>query len=302
MGKTTEKITESMKITLIDMYNSGYMDTEIAKELNVTRGAIGYWRRKLNLKSKFTYSKLSKVNKEQFEELFNKGLSDYKIAKIMNLSADGIYYYRTVHGYKRESLKINKGIELTNFQKQVLIGTLLGDSSLSIKKGSINPTISCAHGIKQKEYCEYKTEIFKSLNAKCVYHKRNKADKRNGNIYEDYTMIMPNNPELIEWFNSFYVNGVKVIPFNLFEYFTEVSLAFMYMDDGYKIGNNYSISTNCFCREELEIFIKHLKNKFNLNCSIFSNNVVYIKADSRNLFTNLIKPYICDCMKYKLHN
>lgn len=299
--KTTEKITEEMKNRLIVMYNEGKMDPEIAKELNVSKSAILYWRKKLNLPSKFEYSKISKINNSEFEKLFYSGISDYDIAKQLNMSPEGVYSHRIRHGYNRNTdLRFNKPIALSDFQKQVLLGTVLGDSSLENKKGA-NTYLTCAHGIKQKDYCIYKTQIFESLGAKCTYHKRKKLDKRTGIYYEDYTMYVPSNPKLNYWHDAFYKNGKKVIPFSLFKYFTEVSLAFMFMDDGTKIGQSYSIATNCFSTEEILEFRKFLFNKFNIETTMFKSNIVYIKKSSSKLFTKLISPYICECMKYKLH-
>lgn len=294
------RLTEPEKEKIIELYNLGKMDTEIGKELGVSDGTIFSFRKRNNLPTKFTYSKISKIDNNKFEELFNKGLSDYKIAKELNMSPDGVYSYRMRHNYLRNNnLRLNSFIELTQFQKEVLLGTLLGDASLKFGEKSKSPSIQCAHGIQQKEYCEHKTEIFKTLNAHCEYHKRNVPDKRTGKLYEDYTMYIPANPALLSWYKSFYTPK-KVIPFDLFEYFTEVSLAFLYMDDGYKTGKNYCISTNCFSKESLLKFINVLKNKFNLDCTLLANNVIYIRANSRNLFTTLIKPYIIPSMQYKL--
>lgn len=294
------KLTELEKQRINELYELGKMDSEIGNELGICRGTIQYYRKTHNMPTKFTYSKISKIDNNKFEELFNKGLSDYSIAKELNMSPDGIYSHRMRHGYIRDSLKENKAILLTDFQKQVLIGTVLGDSTLRVD-GKINPSISCAHSIKQKEYCEHKTKIFENLGAKCKYHKRNIPDKRNGKFYEDYTMFVKSNPEFLIFYNSFYKNGKKVIPFNLFEYFTEVSLAFMYMDDGCKTPCGYCIATNCFNREELTKFRSFLLEKFDLETSLYKSNIVYIRAKSRDHFTNLIRPYIIPCMEYKLH-
>lgn len=296
------KLTETQKEKLLELYQAGKTDTEIAKGLNVTDGAIFYWRKKLGLKSKFDYTKISKIDKVKFEDLFNMGFSDYKIAKELNMSPEGIYNYRMKHGYYRDSLLYNKPIELSNFQKQVLLGTVLGDATIRTSGKNQNPRVSCAHGIKQKEYCEYKTSIFENLNAKCIYHKRNMPDKRNGKLYEDYTMSIPSNPEFIVWYNYFYQNRKKRIPFELFEYFTDVSLAFMYMDDGSKNGKSYSIATNCFTKEDLEKFKDFLYNKFGIQTSIHKNHTLYIKKSSVDLFTKTISPYICNCMLYKLQS
>lgn len=297
------KLLEEEKARLIQLANEGKMDSEIAKILNVSRSAIYYWRKKLNIKSKFTYDKISKIDNNKFEELFNKGLSDYAIAKELNMSPDSIYSHRMRHNYFRSTnLRFNKAIPLSDFQKQVLIGTMLGDSSFRLRKGCISPSISCAHGIKQQDYCEYKTKIFENLGAKCSYHKRNSIDKRTNIFYEDYTMYIPANPEFITYYNEFYINNKKVIPINLLNQFTEISLAFMFMDDGTKMKNGYKIATNCFSIEELKEFSKYLYKKFKIETSIHKDKGLYIKNNSKNLFTYLISPYIIESMKYKLHS
>ena len=115
-------------------------------------------------------------------------------------------------------------------------------------------------------------------------------------------MFVPANPTLKSWYYSFYKDKIKIIPFDLFEYFTEVSLAFMYMDDGYKTQCSYGIATNCFTIEELNKFRIFLLEKFNLETSIHKGNRLYILAKSAKRFTELISPYICNCMKYKLQS
>lgn len=295
-------INDEIEQEILKLYKKGKMDTEIAKILNIKSSTVANYRKTHNLPTKFTYKKISKIDNIKFEKLFNQGLSDYKIAKILKMSPDGVYSHRMRHGYLRNSLSTNKYIELTDFQKQVLLGTMLGDSSFKKGKGLLNPVITCSHCIAQKEYCEYKTTIFKSLNAYCKYRIRKTPDKRNGNIYENYTMYIPANPAIKDWDTAFYKNTKKVIPFELFEYFTEISLAFMFMDDGTKSSNSYSIATNCFTIEELTKFRIFLLEKFNLETSLFKNNILYIRAKSRDLFTSLIQPYVCECMRYKLHS
>ena len=131
MGKTTEKITPSMKETLISLYNEGKMDTEIANVLNVSRNAIFYWRKQLGLKTRFTYSKIAKLDTEKHKDLLlNKELSDYKIANILGLSPCCIRDARIKLNVKRRDLRYSKEISLNHYQIEVLIGTILGDSSL----------------------------------------------------------------------------------------------------------------------------------------------------------------------------
>lgn len=297
------KIKKEEERIILDLYNQGKVDSEISEITGIKRATIQRYRKTHSLPTKFTYDKISKIDNNKFEELFNRGLSDYAIAKELDMSPDGIYSHRMRYKYLRNTnLRINTSIEMTDFQKQVLIGTMLGDSSLRMGKGCISPSMSCTHGIKQKEYCEYKTKIFKSIGAKCNYHKRNTLDERTGIYYEDYTMFIPANPEFLPYYKEFYPNGKKVIPINSLNQFTEVSLAFMFMDDGCKNSSGYSIATNCFEVTNIQQFQDFLLKRFSIATSLFSNKSLYIKASSRNLFTYLISPYITDCLKYKLHS
>lgn len=294
--------TEEIKKQIISLYEEGKMDSEIAKIVGIKRATICYFRKKQGLITKFTYSKISKISKEELLPLFEAGLSDYAIAKKLNVSARSVYSYRKAHNITREKdLRFNKNIEPTNYQKQVLLGTLLGDSSLCKYKDTRNAWFSCAHGIKQKEYAFHLCALLESLGAKCNYHKRNIPDKRNNKYYEDYTVTTPCNPALNSWYKYFYTNNKKCIPFELFEYFTEVSLAFMFMDDGSKIAQSYTIATNCFDKEEIKKFQKFLLDTFNIVTSLHKQNRLYINKKSRKHFESLISPYIIDCMKYKLH-
>ena len=295
------RLTQEEKEKIVELYELGMMDSEIGKTLNINRATINYFRKSHNLKTKFTYDKISKIDDSKFKELFNTGLSDYAIAKELNMSPDGIYSHRMRHHYIRSiDLRLNDSKPLTDYQKNVLIGTLLGDSSMRIGADSKNPSITCSHGLKQKEYCQHKTIIFHSLGAKCNYHKRNVPDKRTGKIYEDYTMFIPANPELLKWYKALYKNRKKVIPFEILENFNEISLAFLYMDDGFKMQNGYSIATNCFTLEELQKFRIFLLEKFNLETSIHSGNRLYILHKSKEHFYNLIEKEVIETMRYKL--
>lgn len=63
------------------------------------------------------------------------------------MSPDGIYSHRIRYGYvRKKDLRYNEKIKLSKFQKQVLLGTLLGDSTCRCTNK--NPRISCAHCIK----------------------------------------------------------------------------------------------------------------------------------------------------------
>lgn len=294
------KLTEQQKLSLPELVNSGLTDSEIAKKFGtVSRSAILYWRRKLGLKTQFTYEKVSKMNHAEVVRLFNLGLSDYKIAALLSVKPCSVFSYRKYHNIGQDrNLKYNKEITPTEVQMQILFGILFGDASL--RKTNTNPKLTCAHCIKQKDYCYYKAALLKSLLPKVSYHKRHTADKRTGIYYEDYTLSLPSNPAFLPLYDAFYPQNKKVIPLKMLYLYTEIAMAFHYMDDGYKSKNGYVLCTNCFSVSDVTSLSEFLYSKFGLVTSIWKNHQIYIQKKSAEKFRNLISPYICECMKYKL--
>ena len=71
---------------------------------------------------------------------------------------------------------------------------------------------------------------------------------------------------------------------------------YIYLNDKKKFRIHKKHDTNC---NKFRIF---LLEKFNLETSIHKGNRLYILAKSAKRFTELISPYICNCMKYKLQS
>jgi len=98
---------------------------------------------------------------------------------------------------------------LTNYQKSLIIGTILGDGYLRIIPGRKNAFLEVNHSISQKEYVDWKFEKLKH-----ICNSGPKQRKGNGNrvAYRFYTK---QHPELTEIYNTFYLNGKKIIPDSL---------------------------------------------------------------------------------------
>lgn len=240
------------------------------------------------------------LRKEEFERMFNAGFSDYKIAKILGMSHCTVFQYRKKHNYIRKSLKENQFKEIGNRELNILLGTILGDATL--RKTNKNAFYVVSHSPKQKEYCQHICSELSSIGSKLSYSKRIIPDKRTGKYYESYICRVQSNPALNDLYNMFYPNNVKVIPNNEFfkRNFNEISLAYLYMDDGSKMQNGYSIATLCFTKKEILEFRKFLFVKFNLETSMFADNRIYIKAKSKENFKKLISPHMHKTMMYKL--
>lgn len=144
-----------------------------------------------------------------------------------------------------------------------------------------------------KEYCGTEPKIMSMFDTRPSKNKEYKSIKFK-------TLSLP----IFNQFRELFYNseGVKIIPSNLSDIFSERSLAYWIMDDGYKSVKGFYISTESFTLEEHIFLVDLLKNKFNLDCSyhIHTNGYrLYIKSSSKDHLLSLIKPYLINHFYYK---
>jgi len=242
-----------------------------------------------------------KVNEAKLIELFNEGYSDIKIGELMNHPRITIYFARKRLNLITRNRKFGENIELTQQEKEVIVGTTLGDGCIRLEH--TNARLNCYHSLHQLEYVKYKGEFLKRLGIKISENLKPIFDKRTKKTYEHVNLGIKTNPALNEFYNMFYKDGVKYIPKDCFKYYSPLAMAIHFMDDGYKFENGgYGIATNSFTKQDLEIFTMFLLETYNIYTTIHTQNTIYIKVKSSQQFVDLIKPYIINEMKYKIHN
>lgn len=283
---------------LVECHREGKTDVEIASIMNVSRQLIQVNRKKLGLKSNFSYISFRKMNYEEVEKLVKENKTDREIAELFNVKPISIYFFRKRNNIERDNLLINKAIKPTNRQLSIIVGSLLGDASL--QKTNINPFFSCEHGIKQLEYCKWKAEELESLGVKFSIYKRKTIDERTGLYYESAICRLPANPEFLPIYNNLYIDGRKTITSEYLKDFNELSLAVMFMDDGSRHGSSINIATNCFTEEELILLLEFFKERFNLTFHINSNHSIYLLKRDFEHFKELVLPYMQKELLYKL--
>lgn len=291
------KLSEENKELAMKWAERGLMDTEIAKNLGVSSGDIALLRKHRGIESKFTYDKIAKIDNQAFEKLFYTGFNDKEIAEKLGMSPDGIYSHRIRHGYKRRNQTEATYNPLTQENKEILLGVIMGDGHIS--KRNKNPRISFAHCLKQKEYTFYLADKLSNLKPH-LFEYTSKVDSRTGKRYSAYCCKLAANPAYNEMYEHFYKEGKKRIPIELFDNYTWQSLAYHFMDDGSTCHCGGQLATNCFTTEDLILFQEFLKSKFNIETTIMKSHVLYIKAKSFKWMKEQIKPYMCNCMMYKV--
>ena len=189
-------------------------------------------------------------------------------------------------------------IKLGEFEYAALIGSILGGTHIGIDSKGIEARLNFAHCKEQEEYFDNKFEMFKCFGGGTKYYE--KEDKRTGKVYCKFTYTSQCNPVLTQLQERFYKDKVKIIPKDIAKDFNDISLAYLFMDDGSHHKNGYYISLCNFTKDELQMFVDMLKDKFDLKCSIHSQRAIYIWKQSVTKFNQLVEPYILPSMQYKL--
>ena len=203
-----------------------------------------------------------------------------------------------------------KTYNMTNIEKNIIIGSLLGDGSLALYGRSKNAYYR-EHGCtKQVPYRKWKAERLKNLDFKLLTTCKNPQ------------LRSPSNKIYTELYNLFYKNREKIItPENIILLNHPIGLACLYMDDGSlvidsskrKNGSIYifpriSIYTLNFSKDENIILQNHISKIFNINTKLKERKDgkhFLLEINKRNdivKFINTVSPFIkgIPCMYYKI--
>ena len=111
-------------------------------------------------------------------------------------------------------------------------------------------------------------------------------------------------------YNLFYKKGKKIVPINIENFITPLTLAIWISEDGTFVPSTggqggVRIACNAFSLQEVKYLTNILQTKFNLDVTIqqiYLKNkyFIYIKKNSIIDLENLILPYLHNSMYYKL--
>jgi len=195
---------------------------------------------------------------------------------------------------------------LTSKQKEVLIGTLLGDGMLELNGRHVRLRVD--HSIKQKAYVEWKYKMFRNLTTGSGIRYLSVFDHRRKNTDYHFRFDTISTFLLTKLHKDFYVNKRKRVPKNIIKILKKpLSLAVWFMDDGYKRNdcNALRISTDSFNLKEQRLLLECLKRNFRINAKLHRKGEfwnIYIpnsNSEAKN-FCRIVKPYIIPEMEYKI--
>jgi hypothetical protein len=221
------------------------------------------------------------------------GISAPAVSRL--LKSNGIEVISNTHKY--DDLRT---IHVNDVQKQLLVGSLLGDACLYQDTEKSNYKLSFGHCEGQREYFNWKVSTMKPF-VTCF---RRYMDKRGNSVMWQTATI--SHPDFNEFGLSFYdQNRIKHIPTNLKNHFTSLALATWIMDDGNLNEDiNMRIATMSFTEKENYLLQSYLYDLFNLKSKVMPYNEKHFqlcldKTNTQKL-SDIIRPYVVPCMLYKI--
>ncbi len=191
---------------------------------------------------------------------------------------------------------------ISDFQKQIIIGCLLGDGRLECRSKNNTARLRIHHGYKQKRYLFWKYEIFKNIVNSGPKRIVWKDKKRNMNNVSWYFHTLTTQ-ELGDLYSLFYRRGKKILPENLYDLLTPLSLAIWTMDDGDNDKDSIRYNTQSFSYKEQKTLKELLKKKYQLESNLNKDRNNYrlrVKKSSKAKLIELIDSFIISSMKYKI--
>ena len=196
-----------------------------------------------------------------------------------------------------------ESIKLTDEQREILVGTLLGDGHLETQNKGRTFRLKVEHSVNQKDYTDWLYEKFKNL---VLTKPQVKEQKINGKLYQKYWFSTVSNGAVRFYAQQFYQNGKKVVPKFIAKMVTPLSLAVWFMDDGSlksKFHRARIINTQCFNELDLKRLQEMLLKKFNINTTLRNQKEgkqIYNPSTDIEKFISIIKSYIHNSMEYKI--
>lgn len=207
----------------------------------------------------------------------------------------------------REIEEKSRRLKLKQEQRDVLVGTLLGDGHLETQNQGRTYRLKIEHSIGQKEYLEWLYRVFQdwvhtppSVRTRTVtFRGETKAYKRIG-------FATLSTGSLRFYAQQFYADGKKVVPRPIRRWLTPRALAIWYMDDGSIKSNQHKtvlLNTQSFRGQDLKRLQQVLEQRYGIKTTVREQkdgNQLYLTAETVEIFLHLIQPFMIPSMQCKL--
>lgn len=208
--------------------------------------------------------------------------------------------------------QIRRTIDLTQRQRDLIVGTLLGDSSISkIRNRFRNHYLSFTHAARYRKYAEWKAAELAPFSRPFWFGKTTNKVRPRLSGFDAILFQTITHPAFEAFRHLFYLNGKKHIPDNIADLLTPLGLAVWYMDDGTlrwwhtKRGAYAEFCTERFPITEQEVLVTALQTVFSFRprtkkTSYGHSQRIFLDWPDTQRFASVVRPHIIPSMLYKL--
>ena len=193
-------------------------------------------------------------------------------------------------------------LSLSERQRQLLDGLLLGDGHLERQRGALSARLKVEHSISQAAYVVWKYEEWRPWvrTPPRLKLKRNRLGTQSVNV--GFTTLSHDDLEAVRV--RFYRDGHKVVPQDLA--LTPLSMAVWFMDDGSRKSRQCRglyINTQSFTSSEVDLLRGVIRRDVGVGTSVrqqFDGLQIYVPSSSVGDMVAYIEPELLPEMRYKL--
>lgn len=210
-----------------------------------------------------------------------------------------------MHSNKIEAHK--KELKLTDRQKDILIGKVLGDGHLETKDGGRTYRLKIEHSLKQKEYVNWLYEEFKDwVLTPPQVRTRFVVLRTVAGEYDKYWFNTLSSGSFRFYAHQFYKDKKKIAPRLIKKMLTPLALAVWFMDDGSiksAAHKTVFLNTHSFDAGSIKLLQKALMEKFGIKTAVRKEKYgrqIYFLSETIDKFAEIVMPHILPSMRYKI--
>ena len=193
-------------------------------------------------------------------------------------------------------------LRLSDVQREMLIGILLGDACLETQNAGRTYRLKIEQGAAHGDYVRHLYEVFRDW---VLSPPRPKQGTTQGVVTLNLAFQTVSHEELRLYGELFYENRRKVVPIGIADLLTPRAIAYWYMDDGsMKSSESKGVlfNTQAYRNAEINILISAL-NDFGLVANVrrqADGLQIHVSGRSYERFVALVEPYVIEAMRYKV--
>lgn len=294
--------TKNDEEKLIELINNITPFKEISKILKRSREAISHKIIDLGIdtsklyKNNINFKAIYQDYDWCYDKYINEGLNHEEMALEANCTKRVIEKWCCEkHKLTQEYRQVNK--KLNSLQKDLIIGSMLGDGH--IDKRDTQPMFIVSHAENQKDYLYYKYNILKDLCNISPVKKEAQYKDFNGKLYlcqPSYRFCTRIYNCLLEYRNKSYTYLLNLM--------NTYSFSIWMLDDGFRDSSIWELCVAEYTKDDIDTAFEIFRNKYGLKVwSKKDTRYISFDAESSRKIDNIILnniPSTLDIIKYKI--